>query len=135
MKKSILEIALRTALKELSSHPEFENYLHWSFIVSNNSIIEWATNNNGNNIPIHFGYHARLNWDGQPKTHAEFAAFKRARGLLTPNKKFECVNIRLNRRGEIRMAAPCSCCSAFLCEMGCSKFYFTTAAGWAKSHI
>ena len=133
MKNSSLDNTLRIAIKELQNHQQFDHYPHWSFIIAKNAIVEWATNSDGV-PPVFLGYHQRIHW-GAPKMHAELRAWKRARGLISPNTSFECVNIRLNRRGEIRMAAPCSCCSAFLREMGCSKVYFTTDAGWAKSII
>lgn len=133
MKKTILRDALRIAREKLGNHPQLDHFPHYSFIVQGNKIIEWATNSNGV-PPVHLGYHKRLSpiEEVTPKSHAEFNAWKKAKGILNQNDSFECINIRLNKNGEMKMSAPCSCCKNFLLEMGCTSFHFTTESGWAK---
>lgn len=123
MRKTILRDCLRIAREKLPRHPE-KRYLHYTFIVQDNKIIEWATNHSAN-PPIHLGYSSRLE-DRPAKTHSEFAAWKRAKGILQHNKPFQCVNIRLNRQSELRLSAPCECCFAFLKSLACTQCYYTT---------
>ncbi|MEN9919956.1 MAG: hypothetical protein RL662_2392 [Bacteroidota bacterium] len=128
MKNGLIRESLRIARSKLSSHSQFFNFPHFSFIIQNNKIIEWKTNSNA--IPaIHLGY--KLD-GGMSKTHAEVNAYRAAKGLLNQNKPFEIVNLRLNRQGEIRMSAPCKCCFTFLQTMGCSQCWFSTDFGMAK---
>lgn len=133
MKKTILRDALRIAREKLENHPQFDFFPHYAFIVQNNKIVEWATNNDAE-PPKHLGYHKRLSHldEAPPKTHAEFNAWRKAKGILDPTKPFECINIRLNKTGELKLSAPCCCCQDFLDEMGCKAVYFTTEHGWAK---
>lgn len=133
MKKTILRDALRIAREKLATHRQLDYFPHYAFIVQGNKIVEWGTNTEAE-PPKHLGYHKRLSSadDAPPKTHAEFNAWKKARGVLDPTKPFECVNIRLNKSGDLKLSAPCSCCQSFLDEMGCKSVYFTTEHGWAK---
>jgi hypothetical protein len=133
VKKKLLAECLRIAEGSLHKHPQLEHYPHWAFIVQGNKIVEWSTNLAGE-PPIHFGYHDKIKGaTNPPKMHAEFAAFRKARGILESTKPFECINIRMNKTGEIRFAAPCNCCRNFLNEMGCVSFWFTTCEGWEKT--
>jgi hypothetical protein len=129
VKRTILRECLRIAKAKLPRHPQFAYYPHFSFIIQDNKLIEWATNTS-HQPPIHLGYEARI-MDGKAKTHAEFNAYRRAKGILISGAPFECVNIRLNKQGEMKMSAPCSCCHAFLGELGCINCYFTNGdGGW-----
>jgi hypothetical protein len=130
MKTALLNEALRIANRSLHTHPEYDHYCHWAFIIQNNSLVEYGTNDSGI-PPIHLGYNERVSWSNA-KRHAEFNAYRRAKGLLIPNKSFECINVRLNRNNQIKLSAPCSCCGNFLKDSGCSHVHFTTDFGWAK---
>jgi tRNA(Arg) A34 adenosine deaminase TadA len=131
MKKSLLDSALRIAIKEHPSHPEYSRYAHWSFIIQNNKIIEWATNKKDGVPPITMGYHRRIN-NGLPKLHSEFVAYNKAKGILLKDSKWHVINIRLNKDGLFRSSAPCSCCYNFIKTLGCNKCFFTTDYGWDK---
>ena len=130
MKNSLIRESLRIAREKLPRHPERMHWPHFSFIIQNNKIIEWKTNNNAEPAR-HLGYHTQLE-NGMAKTHAELNAYRAAKGLLNQNKPFETINIRLNRQGEIRLSAPCKCCFTFLKTMGCSQCWFSTDVGMAK---
>jgi hypothetical protein len=134
MNKRILADIMRTALDYLPRHPQFHYYPVYSFIIQDNSIIEWSINACGEvEGPLKNMYEARVaHLDGKSKLHAEPRAYAKAKGLLQREKAFEVANVRLNRIGRMRMAAPCSCCSSFLHNLNCSNAYFTTDAGWAK---
>lgn len=121
MKSSILQECIRIAQKHNTpeSHPEWGKFHHFSFIVQDNKIVEWATNKA--HTPLtRFGYPAGS------KLHAETEAYRKAKGLLNPRKSWECVNVRLLRDNTPRLSAPCSCCYNFLDILGCKKVYFTT---------
>lgn len=106
--------------------------MHWSFIVQRNKLLGYATNTCGD-APIHLGYQQRLNW-ANAKIHSEWNCWRKFKGVINPEKSFEIVNIRLNRRGQIRASFPCSCCFNFLKSLNCSHCYFTTDDGiWAKT--
>jgi hypothetical protein len=129
MKRSLLNQALRIAKDKLSTHPELDNFPHYSFIVQAGKIIEWATNG-AHEPPIHYGYHNRQKDDGfKPKYHSETWAYKRARGILEDGS-FEIVNIRLNKKGEIRLARPCKPCYDLLTILGCRRYYYSSEVGF-----
>ena len=85
--------------------------------------MEWGANTNAV-PPVHYGY-------TKGKTHAEINAFKKARGVLEEGA-FSTVNIRLNKSGELRMAAPCRQCHEILTALGCTTFWFSTNSGFAR---
>jgi len=129
MKNSIFEIALKLAKEKIETHPEYENYIHYSFIIQNNKILGYGMNMKGE-PPIYFGYHKRLN-GGLPKLHSEFVAYKKIKGLLN-NKSFEILNIRLTRRGVLKNSAPCYCCLNFLKLTKCTNIYYSKEYGYEK---
>jgi len=129
MKRNLLNIALKTSLEKLNNHPEYDCYPHYTFIVQNNKILGYGCNMRGE-PPIHLGYHKRLN-GGRPKNHSEYVAYRKMVGLLN-KKEFDIINIRLNRKKEVKNAHPCSCCLNFLKEIGCKNIYYTTEIGWSK---
>lgn len=127
MKKKLLDECLRIALKKNTPHhhPEWGYFHHFCFIVQGNKIIEWSTNRRAKPGP-HFGYRS------EGKIHAETDAYRKAKGLLVSSDPFIAINIRLNRQSETKLSAPCKCCYNFLKQLGCSKIWFTTDAGWAE---
>lgn len=133
MKNGLIRESLRIAREKHKNHPQIHYWPHYSFIVQNNKLIEWAYNHT-DTPPIHMGYHKRINW-GVPKTHSELAAWRAAKGLLNQNKNFEIINIRLNRKGELRNSQPCVCCYDFLKSMGCNNCIFSIDNGWARLKI
>lgn len=130
MKNGLIREALRIAREKLPLHPQFAYWPHYSFIVQNNKIVEWGYNTQ-QEPAVHLGYSVQLD-GGLSKTHAELNAYRKAKGLLNPNKNFETINIRLSRQGEIRISAPCKCCFNFLQTMGCAQCWFSTDVGFAK---
>lgn len=126
LKSSLLVECLRISCKHLPKHPEFNAYKHYSFVIQNNSIIEWGTNRAAPSI---IGYQP---WQ---KLHSENQAYFRAQGLLNKNKRFDIVNIRLNKSGDILLSHPCKCCISFLKHLGCNYVWFTTALGFARLKI
>jgi hypothetical protein len=127
MKKSILKECLKIAVNKISNQKEY--FLHYCFIIQNNKIVDWSINKQVD-PPIHLGYHSRI--VGYPKWHAEYSAWVKSRDLIDKTKYFECINIRLDKNGCMKISAPCSCCYNFLKSLGCRVFWFTTSSGWAK---
>lgn len=128
MRKSLLTEALSLAFAKKDSHPEYRHYIHFSFVVQRNKIVEMGRNNVAEPAR-HYGYHSRLQ-TGLPKTHSEVDAYRKARGLLDRGG-FEIINIRLSRRGLLRISKPCPHCYEILKSLGCSRFYFSDNIGFS----
>jgi len=122
MKKKILDICLLISKNSINLHPRKGNYKHFSFIIQSNQLVEWGTNR-ANPPLIKFGY------ENHQMIHSENLAYKRGKGLLDKNKKFEVVNIRLNRSKQVKISKPCSHCLEYLKKMGCSNIWFTDKIG------
>jgi len=129
MKNTILRECLRIAIERNPTHPEWGHYHHFSFIVQANRILEWGINRKGPPL-TQYGY-KRFG-----KLHSETEAFRKAKGILDHGKKFEIVNVRLNRSGDVRLSKPCKTCYSFLKSVGdCGYVWFTTDVGWARIKI
>jgi hypothetical protein len=128
MKKSLFNEVVSIARSKMHLHPEFDHFLHFTFIIQDNKVIEWGMNHAG--MPRkHYGYH-KDDITFVPKTHAEVDSYKKARGLLDKSKSFLAINIRLNRFGELRMSKPCKCCYNLLKNLGCKRFYYSSNVGF-----
>ena len=127
MRKYVLREALRVASRHNPRHPEWGNYHHYSFVVQRNTILAWATNRTG--PPFR-----RLGFDEDQKQHAEPLAWLRARKKLSPGL-FEVVNIRLNKRGDLRLSRPCACCTSFLAAAGCTAIWYSTPTGFRNLDV
>ena len=125
MKRSLLNECLRIAIRINPKHPEYNYYHHFSFVIQNNQIMEWGTNRGEGATPL-------IGYPEYSKLHSEARAYFKARGLLERGKNFEVINIRLNKRGDVRISRPCKCCSSFLKFLGCRTVWFTTLNGFAK---
>jgi tRNA(Arg) A34 adenosine deaminase TadA len=130
MKKSLLDEAMKIASRNLPNHPEYKHYAHFTFIVKNNQIIEWATNNS-HLPPAHMGYQSRIK-GAQPKTHSEIMAYRRARRIIGKSS-FQIINVRLNRSYQMRISKPCCCCFNIMKTLGCTKFYYSSEVGFLKT--
>jgi hypothetical protein len=124
MKRSILRECIRIARAKNfpGNHPCWNSFKHYSFVIQNNKIIEIGMNRKIK-PPVWLGYH---NLSGR---HAEVDVYQKAKGIIDPSKSFEVVNIRLNKRGELRDSAPCKFCSKFLQYVGCQTVYFSMSTG------
>lgn len=124
MRKSLLNQCLTLAKKKLYKHPQLEHYPHFSFIIVDNQICGFGTNNS-HEPDKKYGYHKRIDKDDFiPKTHSEADALRKCRNRLT--NKWEIVNIRLSKAGLTRLSCPCSVCLRLLLCFNCSKIYFST---------
>ena len=127
MRKSVLNRALRIARAKVKTHPQYMHYIHYSFVVQRNSIVEWGRNHNG--VPaIHYGYHDPDRYP-MPKTHSEVDAYRKARDLLRKGP-FTLVNVRVTRTGIVKTSKPCACCYSLLKALGCNQFFYSTENGF-----
>lgn len=128
MRKQIIQDCLRVAQKQAKeqNHPEYDNYLHWSFIVQDGKVLGFGRNRPGKPYYDKFGYTTLS------KIHAEHDAYRKIKGLLNNSRTFDILNIRLNRQGKMRLSKPCSCCAIFLKFMGCKNVIFSTDCGFAR---
>ena len=131
MTNKLITTALRIATSSYTTHPQYNHYLHYSFIIQNNKLIEWGTNLAGE-PPLHFGYHSGKT---VPKLHSELVAYRRARGLLNHHEPFEMINIRLTRSGLLKISAPCLTCQSWLKPLGCTNVWFSTEGNFGKMRL
>jgi hypothetical protein len=124
MKSKIFREVLRIALLKLPNHPFFtikDGKLHFSFVVLENSIISIGTNQLGSR---------KTGWPEHSSIHSEYVALKHAKRILNvENGRFDIINIRMNRNGELRNSKPCKSCLAYLCKNGVGKIYHTDSHG------
>ena len=137
MKKSILRDCLRISRNKICVHPEYNTYgfLHFSFFIQDNKIIELGMNRTEFSF-----YKDKLQFFGYPNgsnRHAELDCYFKSKGHpdFDLDFPFECVNIRLNRKGQLRNSAPCSVCAENLFTFGATHVYFTTENGFEKSNL
>lgn len=125
MKNSLINHCLKIARDVVhdKKHPQYECYKHFTFIISDNQLVEWGMNRSG---PPKHGYQPHQ------KIHSENMAWNKARGIMDRKKTFEILNIRLNKRGDLKISKPCNCCVSFLRNLGCNRAWFSTDAGFAK---
>jgi deoxycytidylate deaminase len=141
VKKILLVEAVRVSREKFSSHPQKE-FIHYSFIVQGNRILGYGVNRSADPL-IHWGYrcdrsdelpHRRhRRWEEyRPKIHAEIDDYRKVKSIIDHNKGFDIINIRLNRKGELRDSKPCKSCFHLLTELGCSKFWYSSEIGFLK---
>jgi len=131
MKSTLLIDALKEARRQLPRHPQYQYYPHFSFIFQNGKLISCGKNT-AHEPPKHLGYSRRIN-NNTPKMHSEWACYKKAMKRLIPDQPFICVNIRLNKKSELKFSKPCDCCYNVLKTLGCKYFLCSTEDGtWLK---
>lgn len=124
MKKQMLEHLLSFCRKNISKHPEIDNYLHWSFLIDGNVIISRGVNRSIT-PPRYYGYHHYNSNRGPgylPKWHSELDAIHRCKRYMG---NAVMVNIRMNKTGESRMSMPCAGCRRILKVIKCKKVFFS----------
>lgn len=133
----LLEKSYEIALKNLETHPLYNEkkcFLHYSFLIINEDIYTWATNNHIT-PDRRWGYEKLRRWDDSyiPGTHSELGVIQKCFNFLRYRvEEWGIINIRLNRRGELRLSAPCFVCRGWLQALGCSKIVFTVENGWSE---
>lgn len=130
MKANALRNALKEARRMLPRHPQYQYYPHFTFLYQEGELIACGKNS-GHEPPVHLGYHRRIK--SKPKMHSEWNSYQKAMRRLIPGGSFVCVNIRLNKKGQLKFAKPCDCCYNVLKALGCKYFMCSTENGeWLK---
>lgn len=111
-----------------TKHVEWGKYHHFSFVIQNRKIVEWATNRTASPLRL-YGY------PSYGKLHSESEAYRRVRGLLDRLKPFDLVNIRLSKKNILRMSKPCKCCIRFLQTVGCRSVTYSTNLGFGRIRL
>lgn len=115
MKSTILRECLVLARKRNTKRTD--RCRHYSFLVQDNKIVEAGINHKSDS---HFNWYPEYSG-----IHAECSVYKKAKGIMNHSRDFELVNIRLNKRGELRFSMPCAFCSRFLRLVGCKTVWFS----------
>lgn len=114
MLKRLVTIARTMLDKPVSS------FLHYSFLIDKTKPIAIGYNDvtcSGARINKRY-YFYPLNG-----VHAEADALRRYRGKYN---KLKMVNIRLNKKGELRYSRPCELCYNILKDCGIRRLYYST---------
>lgn len=132
--RACIKECTRISYNKLIRHDDNGRSKHFSFIIQKRKIIGYGINhaiNPPNQIP------RPLKWLGYhdfAKLHSEVDAHNKNKSLII-DRQFDVVNVRYNKRRELKMSAPCRQCGEFLYENGCRYIYFSTDAGvFAKIH-
>lgn len=126
MKKTIIRECVRLSIELYKKNYEEywgSKFRHFSFIVVSNKIIEYGMNRHRN-----LGDMQMAGYRGYSNEHSEFAAWRKAKGLVKDNS-FEIVNTRLNKELEIMNSHPCQCCMNFLKDLNCSGIFYSNEVG------
>lgn len=129
MKTKLLDEAVKKAIQTNTPllHPQYYNFIHFSFLIQKNKILQMGVNRVGQ--PFYkFGYAKNY----KRKIHSEVDVLRNGRYWLEKNKLFEIINIRLNKKHELRLSKPCNCCLALLEYMGCQRVYYSTNTNFER---
>lgn len=98
-------------------------YKHFTFILSkNNKIVSIGINNIKKTHPLAKKYNHRFY-----STHSEISALAKFPYPLKTLPLYNIINIRLNKKGELRLAKPCNHCQALLQAFGVKQIYYSTS--------
>lgn len=102
-----------------------DTYQHYSFLVDGNKIISWGKNNKKKSHP----FSARHGYT-YFKIHSELAAIKEfPYSLAELEGLYSMVNVRLNKKLEIMLAAPCFQCIRMLDFFGIREIIYSNEKG------
>jgi deoxycytidylate deaminase len=118
--KKFIELAERIA--DQSVYPQFK---HGAVLVKGSSVINVSCNKNGYNS---FGAKFRKKQQGKATLHAELGALLNVERKNTEGATVYCV--RINTRGNKRLAKPCTMCEAALKYCGIKKVIYSTNDGF-----
>lgn len=109
-------------MASLPKHDPDTRYKHFTFVIQDDVLIDWATNRCVD--PFLIGYDSAYQ-----TVHSEVLAYRRARGLLDKSKGFEMLNIRFNGQSELKCSKPCSTCLMYLKKTNLKKIFFSENNG------
>lgn len=126
---------IKHAYQEFYDWDRHGRCFHLSYLIRNNKIFSFATNSYSQlHLAHRFGYyvpHKTSSANYCSGRHSETEAIKRVEAVVfQPEwRRFELVNIRINRQGKISLAAPCRNCMRVIENFGIKRVYFTTNTG------
>lgn len=135
--RSTIQHAYTIACDYIHEHPLYNEkkcFLHYSFLIVDDRIHTWATNNRIT-PDKKWGYEKLRRWDDAyvPGTHSELGVIQKCFNFLKHEVyKWSIINIRLNRKRELRLSAPCFVCRGWLKVLGCEKIIFSIENGWSE---
>jgi len=103
-------------------HRSNSRFKHFTFIIVGKSVIACiGINNKSKTHPLAKKYDHRFH-----STHSEINAIAKFPYPISYLKECIIVNIRLNKRGEIRLAKPCLPCQRLLKAFHVKNIYYST---------
>jgi deoxycytidylate deaminase len=117
-----MEIAQSLLSKPIGS------YKHFTFILRGNKILSIGWNDlHANDAKIN-GKYIKYPLGG---IHSEAAAIEKLNDFNNC-RKLTLLNIRLNKKGILRLSKPCEHCNNLLLAIGFNKIYYSTNEGFIK---
>jgi hypothetical protein len=101
-----------------------ESQEHFSFLVIRNKIVCYGKNKKYRTDPMSHKMNCRFS-----AIHSEWAAIKAFPYPLKELKKFDLLNVRLNRNRNIMLAKPCKNCQEMLSIFEPASIWFTNRQG------
>lgn len=124
--RHILTHCMSKAVSEsVTNRCRVSNYDHYSYIVSDNEIVEWGRNKTKLVPPVHWGYNEHQG------IHSELSAYLKAAGILR-GREFGVVNVRLSPSLELKDSKPCKNCENLLRALGAGWVVYSTEDGFRK---
>lgn len=138
MNKKLIERCVSISRKEWENHPyrkltlsnRMVNFMHWSFVIQRNKLIDWADSIKKGEPILRYGYK-----DGRHRIHSEPSAIRKAFGLMDRRKGFELFNVRIGFDGKIRNSKPCNVCHNLIKAFGCTQCFYTDGDGVSKIYL
>lgn len=123
MKRKVILDCLEIAIDRIKKHPQYKQYIHYSFVVQDNKIVGYGVNRAASPC-IGYPEHGKL--------HSEVDAWNKCKGLLDKDLEWSMVNIRLGRQKTLKLSKPCHCCFEFIRRLGCKEVWFSTETIFAS---
>jgi hypothetical protein len=130
MKQRIVQECITDAVSFLSKHSQYTirgSFIHYTFVSIDGEVVGFGTNRSPpNNFPklSSYPYGSMI--------HSEVDAYFKFAFEIRKSNRFEVLNLRLSRDGQLRNSKPCKCCNHFLKAVGATDVYYSTDAGIVK---
>lgn len=117
MKKILFRDCIRIAKDKNNFHPVGKySKRHFSFLIQDNKIVEIGFNRNADPLPGYPSY---------GKIHSENDVYRKAKGIMDFSRRWDLINVKMNKKGDVCISKPCKCCCNFLFNLGCKSVWFT----------
>ena len=99
-------------------------YKHFSFIIYGQTIFSIGVNNTTKTHPLAHKYGHRF-----ASTHSEINALARFPYAIRLLRNYDMINIRLTKKGVVRLSKPCIHCQQLLMAFNIHNIYYSTNTG------